>query len=112
MGMEVEDADEEGDVALALLDDSVGGFSSFFTAGLRLVGLVGLRCRRPRCTWLLMELCSLAVLRVNELEEESLFTNRNGLLDIVYYSSMRLKTLSTVRQSSPKPLLFWEPMRR
>ena len=94
IGMEVDDADEEGDVALALLDDSVGDFSFSLTGGLRLVGLVDLRCRRPRCTWLLMELCSLAVLRVNEFEEESLFTNRNGLLDIMDYSSMRLKTWS------------------
>ena len=107
IGMEVDDADEDGDVALALLDDSVGDFSFSLTGGLRLVGLVDLRCRRPRCTWLLMELCSLAVLRVNEFEEESLFTNRNGLLDIMDYSSMRLKTWSccTVELSEAFALL-------
>lgn len=77
-GIEPEEVEElDGDEAVALLSVSVGDFSLEAADGLRREDTWALRTwRRPRCTWLLIEDCSLVELRVRELEEASLLTKR------------------------------------
>ena len=84
---ELDEVDElVGDETLVLLESCLDGGSrscSFTEILRRLDAFPDLRWRLPRWTWLLMLDCSLAVLLVKDEEAASLFTNKNGRLDMV-----------------------------